>query len=195
MPVTHSRQHSLCPALALTQLEEARELLSSHRHDTQPADSGKVELNSRPLDTAPTLSAAAQEAATAVKPLGIASLIVLPAGQTTPNRDLNWVYRENARLVSAQRRPVKGSSMLSKDEQFERSASQDTPPAFGGSTPEEQSPPKKKQKRNDENQTAEPVAQMAAALQQVMDSNDEAAAAKALLHVEAAALSKVAAEQ
>jgi hypothetical protein len=184
--------YSRCPALALAQLDAARELLSSDRQsdDTQPADSGKVELNSRPLETAPCLSAAAQEAATAVAPLGIASLIALPAGQTTPSRDVNWVHNERARLLSAPRRPVKGSSLLGKDEQFERSASEDTPPAFGGNAPEEQ-PPAKKHKRAHESQ-AEPVALMASSLQQVMDNHDEA---KASLQVDAAALSQVAAEQ
>ncbi len=207
-----------CLLLRLTllhlQLAEARALLSSDdgtgsSHidtSTQPAATsdtmaqpveGKADLSARPHETAPTVNAAAQEAATAVAPLGLASLIALPHGQTTPNKDLSVLdFGRHRQHMTAPRRPLKGSSLLGKGEQFERSASDDTPPAFfSDSSPAEGQPPAKKQRKKDDSTTLEPTAQMTSALKQVMDNADEVAAAKASMLSEAAMSSQVAVEQ
>jgi hypothetical protein len=214
-----------CLLLRLTllhlQLAEARALLSSDdgtgsSHidtSTQPAatsdtmaqpveltasKNNEVALNARPHETAPTVNAAAQEAATAVAPLGLASLIALPHGQTTPNKDLSVLdFARHRQHMTAPRRPLKGSSLLGKGEQFERSASDDTPPAFfNDSSPAEGQPPAKKlRKKDDSTTTLEPTVQMTSALKQVMDNADEVAAAKASMLSEAAMSSQVAVEQ
>lgn len=157
--------------------------------DTTGHRAGKAELTSRPAQTAPTLNTAAQEAAAAVAPLGIASLIPLENGQTTPCKDLSVLDLGQRTHKFAPRRPEKGSSLLGDDEQFKRSASDDTPAAFlnNDSTG---LPPAKKPKTAEE-----PMVQMTAALKQVMDSADEVAAAKESILSGTAISSQVAAEQ